>query len=397
MKIGIISDFHFGYPRFYEDTFSQAERALTDATEKSDIVIIAGDLFDAKMPKQDIYARVFDIFKSVSQDNTKKKIRAVNLTTGERVEVSNTKMIAIHGTHERRAKEFVNPIQMMEKAGFLVNAHNNCIIYEDENEKITIQGMGGVPENFAKTAMKSMNFMPLRDAFNILVFHQTLQELVPTKTKEFISIEDLPTNFDLYINGHIHWKKEMKVNGIPLILPGSTVITQLKKNEQETKGWYLFDTNTKKAEFMPIKTRPFVYRELSFENAELKEIYETCKNEIEKEIKKGDKPIIKLKLSGKLPKGIGIQDVNTTQIVQEYQDRAIVEIERDFEFEGLKEQIDFLQKVKSGEISIKEQGMEILTKKLKEYGGSTDGLEEIFELLSDEKRVDEAIAKLTQK
>lgn len=66
MKIAILSDFHLGYARFYQDSFVQAERAL-DAASGADLILLAGDIFDARMPKQEVFARAFDLFTPVSK------------------------------------------------------------------------------------------------------------------------------------------------------------------------------------------------------------------------------------------------------------------------------------------------------------------------------------------
>jgi len=123
---------------------------------------------------------------------------------------------AIHGTHERRTKESVNPIQLLESMGYLINAHANAVIFEKEIngavERVAVHGLGGVPDSYAKEAIKAINYKPVPNAFNIFVFHQTVKEFVPVDL-DVMSIEDLPIGFDLYLCGHIHkrfYDKELK-------------------------------------------------------------------------------------------------------------------------------------------------------------------------------------------
>ncbi|MFA5077834.1 MAG: metallophosphoesterase, partial [Candidatus Micrarchaeia archaeon] len=62
MKLAIVADMHLGYSRFEEDALRQAESALSGAEGKADAIIVAGDVFDTKIPKLETLKRAADMF-----------------------------------------------------------------------------------------------------------------------------------------------------------------------------------------------------------------------------------------------------------------------------------------------------------------------------------------------
>jgi len=260
MKIAIIGDTHFGYKRFEADSFKQGEEALLSAAEKADMLLLAGDIFDTRIPSMETLGKVASIFEKLK--HRKWNVVHEKVEKGEK-DKRKIPIAAIHGTHERRTKENVNPIQLLAKMNYLIDVDNNPVVFEKDNkeektgneekaEKVCIQGMGGVPDDFAKNALRVLDPKPIPEMFNIFVMHQSIKELmyVGDKTNSLISLNDLPKGFDLYINGHIHDHK-VSLNG-KLIIPGSTVVTQLKENEQKNKGYVIYDTKKRKYEFVPI-------------------------------------------------------------------------------------------------------------------------------------------------
>ncbi|MDD5337528.1 MAG: metallophosphoesterase family protein, partial [Candidatus ainarchaeum sp.] len=100
MKLAIIADMHLGYSRFEEDALRQAANALSDAEARADAIIIAGDVFDMKIPKLETLKRAADIFSG-----RKKPI------------------VIIHGNHERRSRDMTNPIQLLSKLAGVKYVH----------------------------------------------------------------------------------------------------------------------------------------------------------------------------------------------------------------------------------------------------------------------------------
>src|SRR3989338_355270 len=131
MKLAIISDTHFGYARFEEDSYIQAENAFLDADKKADLIIYAGDVFDTKTPKLETLNRAVDILKKVKKP-----------------------VFAIHGNHERRSKEMINPAQLLATMGLFRYLHGQDAIFEKDNEKVQVFALGNVPEELAAVALK---------------------------------------------------------------------------------------------------------------------------------------------------------------------------------------------------------------------------------------------------
>lgn len=286
MKIAIMADTHLGYLRFEEDAFVQAERALLDASHKADVILFAGDLFDVKVPKLETLNRAMGIFRKAKLP-----------------------VYAIHGNHERRTRDVVNPLKLMETGGVLHYLHNRAAEFSVDGEKLQVFGLGSVPEDFAEAALKKAmeRFVPDAGAFRVLVIHQSIKELIPFAGKE-LSLECLePLPFDLIVNGHIH-KTISRLDG-RMLIPGSTVITQLKKDETEPKGYFLYDTVSRKAEFVPIECRKFFYEELEFKDSTGIEVNGVVGQKVEEIRKAEPNSVIAIKIDGTLKPGLSSSDV----------------------------------------------------------------------------------------
>ncbi|NYZ76406.1 DNA repair exonuclease [Candidatus Micrarchaeota archaeon] len=385
MKIAVLADFHLGYVRFLDDSFEQAERAFSRACEEAELVVLLGDIFDSRIPKQEILARSFKLFRNAFGKKWEAKLASYDSKDG-RKNYAEVPVVAIHGTHERRTKELVNPIELLEKAGFLVNVHAATAVFEKDGERIALQGMGGIPEEYAKSALEALSPKPVDGAFNVFLFHQSMKEFLPGES--LMGMEDLPKGFDLYLCGHIHAKTIQKLDsGAYFIIPGSTVVTQMRKEDVGGKGFFVFDTKSKEAVFREIQSRPFFFEELEFKQASLEEVLAKARKSIEKllENKTEVKPLIKLKLRGSMAKGLNQSNLDVSSIAGEFEDRAIVEIDKDLESETLKEKIDKLRSLRESKLSVKDIGIEILKNKLKQYGFKSDiDIETLYALLSEE-------------
>lgn len=377
MLIGILSDTHFGLGKFYDDSFSQGEKALETACSMADIVIVAGDIFDMRVPRLEVLGKVIEIFRRANK--------------------SGKEIFGISGTHERRAAGLTNPVEILEKSGVLIDLSNKVYTIEKNGEKVTLVGLGGVPDEQAKAAIETLSPLPEKGHTNVFVFHQTITDFVPTNG---IRIEDLPEGFDLYVCGHIHEKKVKKFGEKLLIIPGSTVITQLRKEECDEKGIFLYDTKTKNYSFVPIPTRKFIYKEILLANADnfsieksLKEIINEIKEEIGKNKEKNESPIVKIKLIGNIKEGLRREDI---LINVENHGFYYFEVENALDTKTFKEEMEILRKIYNEKKNAKELGLEILKKKMKEknYELNELNVEKIFEKLSEEKNIDDYLSEI---
>ncbi|MFW5902380.1 MAG: metallophosphoesterase family protein [archaeon] len=382
MKIAVISDMHLGYKsgtEREEDAFKQTEEAMDKAIEKDvDLILLPGDIFDEKTPSPETWSKALKILKK-PLINTDRDVEIKETIKGkEKLSKSSVPIVAIHGTHERRSKGYVNPIEMLEHAGYLTHLHCEKIILKINGEEIAIHGMSGVPEEYTGTVLKKFNPKPVEGMSNIFMFHQSLEEYIYDPENTFIKTSDLPKGFDLYIDGHIHWHNVLK-DGKTILFPGSTVTTQMRKIEAEKeKGFYIIDTDAGegngsnwKIEFIPLeKQRPFKFIEIDIDGEKTSEIIEKTREEIRKKLgeiegKSTVKPMLKVKLKGKVPEAQAM-DIDKNEIKEDFD--AIIKIDKDYEAKGLKRQIESLRKSQREKKSIRQKGME----KLKQMLGETD-------------------------
>lgn len=335
MRIAIISDTHFGYTRFEEDTFKQAECAFLDAAEKADLILYAGDVFDSKIPKLETINRAVEILKKV-----------------------NKTIYAIHGNHERRSKGMVNAPQLLATMGALRYIHNEIAQFEKDQERIMIFGLGNMPEEYIKTAINRLVERSNIDkgVTNLLVIHQSIREFILGGEGLTVEeLEDLP--FDVVINGHIH-QTLIKMNG-RLLIPGSTVLTQLRKDESVAKGYLLYDTKTKTVEIVPISSRPFFYEELVFNNEKASEAKQLTEAKIVELMNKAEKPIIKIKIKGNVEGDLNLSSTLLSGLEDVYIDNELAGA-------CLKEKLERIKNLKGETANIKDRGEKLFIEKSRE-------------------------------
>lgn len=341
MRIAIFSDPHLGYARFEEDSYVQAERAIVSASDRADLILCAGDIFDVKIPKLETLKRAVEIFRKAK-----------------------VPVYAIHGNHERRAREMVNPPQLLDAVSGLKLLHGESVVFEKDGERVQILGIGSVPEEYAEQAVKKvMERFRKEDAFRIIMLHQSIKELIPGGDDE-LSLEYLETlPFDLIVNGHIH-ETITKLGG-RFIIPGSTVITQLKKDEMAPKGYFLFDTRSRKCEFVPIECRKFFYETLEFKDAGEPEVRDRVRETVQRIRKDSPSCVIAIKIDGTLKEGLTSADIKT----DEYQG---VFIENRLNVENLSAKLEKIRSSREASLSVRDVA-------LKELRSKTDGKITLFD------------------
>ncbi|MFH1750611.1 MAG: metallophosphoesterase [Candidatus Micrarchaeota archaeon] len=396
MRIAIISDCHFG---FNGDALTQARVAMQMALErKVDAILLPGDIYDVRVPKQEVLHETISLYSEIKERGAQfpTELEMHELKAGKAVKLKNSgiPLLAIWGTHERRSKGLTNVIQIMDAAGLLTCFHARTIILGKGNEKIAIQGIGGVPEEYFGRTLKVADFRPVPGAYNIFVFHQNLAELLPVETDETVSLEELPAGFDIYVNGHIHWNHDLSIKGRRLLVAGSTVVTQMKKSEEKPKGFYILETLDGKAQFVQIPSRPFFFRELEFDGASASKIDAAIEGEIAAIVKEAHllAPVIRIKLTGTVEKS-ALAMASIERIAAKYSGNAQIYIDRDFESAGLKERIEILRRMRTEGMGVRELGWEILRGRLKEKSLKISDAHELFELLA-EGEIEKAVGLL---
>jgi DNA repair exonuclease SbcCD nuclease subunit len=377
MRLAILSDVHLGHGSgsgLSKDPFE----ALEEAMEKSmgcDLILIAGDLFDSRSPSTETLTRCMEVLiKPLSAENGTKLVSGIGKDIGGLTPLHHQgiPVVAIHGTHERRIKGLINPLQALEKAGFLIHLHANGVVLEKAGERVCIQGLSGVPEQFSEAALKRWDPRPERGCLNILMLHQSVSPFM--YADHLLPIERIPKGFDLYVLGHIHESKKSEYAGSPLLIPGSMIPTKLTKEELSPRGFWLFDTKTGDAAFLTLEGQRRVFY-IEHEGSQTK-----LESEIEKllEHPHKKKPLIRVK-GGELD----VQSLNAR-----FGERSVLSIRQLDD----KEQPEAVG-IEEQSLSVKELGRSLLRQNLKSAGLDTEVFQGVFELLENGKP-DEALRLL---
>jgi DNA repair exonuclease SbcCD nuclease subunit len=386
MLLGIFSDTHlgFGSDERKEEAFARFDESIQIFKEKKvDYILHAGDLFDHSVPEQEVWHKTMECF---NKNNSKLTTLTKKEISGEtEIEVKGIPIIAIHGTHEHRGKDFSNALDVLEEANCLAHLHAGFIELTKDSEKVCIHGLGGVPEKMALQVLQKYNPKPISNTTNILLLHQSFKEFLPFDDDAIatLSLADLPEDFDLIIDGHLHWTNEQNIGGKRFLLTGSSIFTQMKKLEGEKeKGIFTFDTNTKKLDFIPFaEQRKLFYSKMKFDEAKPEEIIlkvsETINSFLTQEFKL--KPLIRIKLVGTIAKGFSQKDIRLS--IPE--DKAIFSISKSFEMSGFKKQINDLKELQKEKKSVIELGINILEKNVEEAKIKDFDTRRIFDLLSE--------------
>jgi len=339
----ITSDFHLGYGYNTErerDCYFVLDEILK---EHPDLILFSGDMFESRVPRLEVLAEAVSFLVKLKEKNSRAKMIECDKEINERA-LHGIPFVSIYGNHERRPN-LINPIQTLEKAGLLINLHCQKIVFEINGKKVAIHGMSHVPERYARDVLLEWNPKPVEGATNILLLHQNIDPFVYSPLEDVnLKLSDLPRGFDYIVNGHIHWRNIVDLSDGKLVIPGSTVATQLNKKESEIKkGYFLLGDELK---FREIKQREFYYRTL--------ENKEELENFLESLEAKELKPIIKIKIKNTSPIDLNI-------IEKKYRDKGILIFQREIETKFEKQRSEIMAK----QLSAEEYGEKLLKEKMK--------------------------------
>lgn len=360
------------------------------------MILVPGDIFDSRVPRQDVLAKALNIFfhaKTISCDTELIEIK------GKEQEIHHLNrtgipVVAIAGTHERRGKDMTNPVNLLDTIGFLIGLHSNTAIYGKGKEKVAITGISGVPEAFAREVFKKIDPKPEEGCTNILLMHQSVGKYVYTDERSpGLDIEDLPEGFDLIVNGHIHWRNDCMIGpkkDTLFLIPGSTLTTQVRANEAEKeKGVTIYDTITGKTDFIPLKTqRKVIYKEMECKGRSITEIKEQVieyLSGLEKE-SYTKKPVVRIKLTGKID--TNNSRIDLSDIITANRDRYILSFRNSLNSREQDRNIRLMSELMENSVSVDSMGLEIM----KDYAGKAKisfDYRQVFELLAA-GRIEEA-------
>lgn len=381
MKIGIFSDCHCGY-KYGEERGEDSFIALEEAIEKTldcDLILIPGDLFDTRIPKPEVFARTARILSKAQNFPSRTKFLEI-INKGEHelspLALRGVPIVMIHGTHEKRSKYTINPIQSLEHSGLIIHLDCATAVFEINGEKVAIHGMSGVSDRYAKDKLMEWNPQPVPDAKNIFMIHQSIDPYIYSPLEPpSLKIEDLPKGFDLYLLGHMHWNEVSDLHDGKLILCGSTVPTSLHKVEaDQPKCIFKYDGSIQRINLE--KQRKIFWREFDFDP----NIKESIENYIQTLSVSKPKPIINIKVKGIVKKENLMPKFS--EIEEKFRDKAILNINKNLEMEGFQEQIEMLRTFRDQRLSPEEHGLKILQKNLRQANCGLK-VEDIFDYLVD--------------
>jgi DNA repair exonuclease SbcCD nuclease subunit len=365
MRISIISDVHLGFSHSSEKGEDSFE-GFREALEKSmgcDLILLAGDLFDSRSPSTETLTRCMEsLIRPIAAENGTRLVGGMGKDVGNLTPLhqQGIPVVAIHGTHERRVRGLINPIQAMEKAGFLIYLHVNGVVLEKSGEQVCIQGMSGVPDQFSEAVLDRWRPKPRKGCVNILMIHQSVESFM--YASHLLPLGKIPKGFDLYVLGHVHESRKSEYSGSPLLIPGSIVTTQQTREAVAPRGFWIFDTKTGDSLFMALDSqRRFFYLEHEGDQERLESDLEKL---LEHPLKK--KPLIRIKGSG-----LDIQGLNSR-----FGDRAIISVSKE-----VRKLESRPLGVREHKLSVQELGRKLLRQNLEESGLDQEAFEGVFDLL----------------
>lgn len=290
MRIGIISDLHLGHRQYgslerEEDFYNQFLYCMTHMmSEKPDVVVIAGDIFDKPNPSP----KAMDIYR-----------KGIAILNGIPV-------IAITGNHTMLMRDDHYTVDNYFAESGIENYH----LIDDDN--IIIDGIDFHGLIYRSDSDLDSLFDARESLFDqiptdidapdydfihsrILIIHQAVKEFCGFTGAE-LSIEDLdPSKYDAIICGHIH-SPLFKIfsEAVTFIQPGSIErlnTTEARDEIEKGKGFWIFDTeDPENPEFCKVPAlRKFLLGDIEFKTLE---DIENHFDKLKKDLSKMDKPPI---------------------------------------------------------------------------------------------------------
>lgn len=417
MRLAFVSDTHLGFARGSVregDAYLALKQALEGiAKQDVDAIIHPGDMFDHKIPTQEVWNESFDLL-SILQNGKEPEVKITHTKrdgSANEFNYQGIPLIAIAGTHEYRSKDLKNALQVLETGNFLICLHASHALIEKkkengEIEKVAVHGMSGIPEKRALEALKMYNPQPISGVHNLLVLHQSIKEFLPSKDDMVatIGLENLPAGFDLMVNGHLHWTSLTEWEGKRLLIPGSTVFTQMKNLEgKKPKGWYVYDTQTRELTMHHLpKQRKLYYHKLKFKDGTTQKILKVCREVIEKDLIHSNHahemlPLYRLKVVGTLAKGFTQADVDISSVVREFESKALFSCMKKFSTGEFSFRLDELRALHKSNTSLSKMGIDLLEKNLQQtMMNARIDVKRLFELLEEKDNIDKVVQLLKE-
>ena len=258
MRFTHLADCHLGGWRFeaLKKLNMESFKFAVDFTikNKSDFMLIAGDLFDSAYPRIDIIGATFEQFKLLKD--------------------AKIPVYLISGSHDYSAsgKTFLD---LLEASGLCINVGNHnveedisILLPPTFHKDIAIYGYPGKKSGLELKHMKR-TYIEDNDKFRILMIHSTITDVIGTLPIESVNTNHLP-KADYYAFGHIHVKFEKFENGHTFVYPGPTFPNNSKELRQLRHGSFhsveVDDNRNIKTESIDIPTNEVLLIEHKIKN-----------------------------------------------------------------------------------------------------------------------------------
>lgn len=255
MRILHCSDIHLGKRPFGNEIFSQkryedyykvfnqiADRAIE---EKVEVFMVAGDLFDKRDLSPDNLRRSEIIF--------------------EKLKTNNIKVLLIEGNHDNTNKyEEINSwLHYLEE-----KAYCKRLSYEKNGEEykfipykiedVNFYGLG-YPGFVADKVLEELELALNPQEKNIVLIHTALgggeeEGSLPGLIKSS-SLKNLKDKVIYIAGGHYHSKSTYPKEEPYFFIPGSPEYWNILNEKSDEKGFFIFDTNTYKFDFIKVEQR----------------------------------------------------------------------------------------------------------------------------------------------
>ncbi|VVB75262.1 DNA double-strand break repair protein Mre11 [Candidatus Tiddalikarchaeum anstoanum] len=290
MKILICGDTHLGRKNFKVDErekdFENSFTEIIDyALKNCKAVIHAGDLFDTGRPS----------------------VRTLLFTIKElkRLKEQNIPVFIIAGSHDISVDEsFLN---VLDKLGLVIhvsekknytNFGGKIVLKGESFNGLFVAGLYAKDSNIV-SALEVLNVeFPKEPCFKIFLFHHIISDI--STLFSTIKKSSLPKGFDLYVSGHWHERFETEVYNKKLLYAGSTENWDFREVSGEKKGFFMYDTDNNKYEFIKLKIRDSEIISVECSNKTTDEVKELLLSKIGE----GNGKMLFFMLKGRLKSGI---------------------------------------------------------------------------------------------
>ncbi len=304
IRFAHVADTHLGASNFKleerEQDFLSAFQQFIDkcVEEKLDFVVHSGDVFDMPKPKNRILVFVVEQLRKLKEEGIP--------------------FFTIPGSHDTGVDGTF--LSVLEKVGLLTNL-GNPRYFEKKEGSITLKGevcknvfLAGMPGR--RAGIKDV-YRVLKPEFQeaklkVFVFHHTVSDA--NAFFPDINTSLLPKGFDYYAGGHWHKRFETVFNNAPIVYPGSLENCDIREmNYGQRKGFFIVEFDEKLKYYLePIKARRVEWVEINCNGLSPEEVEKKCR---EKMVKASDKPLLVLKLKGRLSKG-SRSEINKSKLLE---------------------------------------------------------------------------------